>query len=461
MEFEFQTAFLSTEKKASTMKHISLLFLVAGLLLISGCDPNKELYEELDRAQEPYNKAIEYTLVPADYTSVGGVVSSIQAFTETYPAMIYVPAMLARKFIALNLGSSAMVHFRYLLSDPLWLHAGFGYELTEDDYASLGVPGAFSPAIQARDNVPEFLLKAFRNMPAGTLKNIIYRFQSGGTTILNLDVFEFDGADWKWLETREDIPFVGVELQESDYQAFGGDIARYQNFSDAYPAEKHLPVWLKNTYPYAVPGDEKVVKYKLFAGGFAADAISHFTFDGLLWNKSPDIVGKSEQYVFGEQGWAFDPTTRFIMTQADYMYLAVIDPIPHAVFNDFGYYYGASAFYSNFDMRLVARRTSRDPDGNYWDPALGAIFDAEGAEATVNEMYRRIVEEGFIKLLQYKYPQAVPQSGGIDVHYIVGFETFNDNFSRSYLEAEYRCTAPAVGDTPPQFELIEGPRERQ
>jgi hypothetical protein len=443
------------------MKHIKISSIIVGLFILAGCDPNRELYEELDRIQKPYHKAIEYTLLPADYSAVGGVVSSIQAFTEDHQAMNYVPGMLSRKFIALNKGSSAMVHFNYLLADPPWLHAGFGYVLTQQDYESLGVPGAFSPAIRAKDNIPGFLMKEFRNMPAGTRKQIIYYFQEGGSVIRNLDVFEFDGADWIWLETRENIPFVGVELKEEDYQAFGGDIARYQNFSDTYPAATYLPVWLKNAYPYAVTGDEKVVKYRLFAGGAATDAIAHFTFDGLQWNKSSDIVPKSEQYVFGVQGWAFDPTTRFIMTQSDYMFLAVIDPIPHATFNDFGYYYGASAFFSNFDMRLVARRTSKDPDGNYWDTALGAIFESGGAEAAVNEMFRRIVEEGLIKLLQNNYLQAVPQSGGIDVHYIVGFETFNDNFSRSYLEAEYRCIAPAVGDTPPQFELIEGPRDRQ
>jgi hypothetical protein len=54
----------------------------------------------------------------------------------------------------------------------------------------------------------------------------------------------------------------------------------------------------------------------------------------------------------------------------------------------------------------------------------------------------------------------VPQVGGIDVHYIVGFETYNDNLSRSYPEAEYRCTAAASGSNPPQFVLIEGPRKR-
>lgn len=442
------------------MKYIQTISLIIGVFLFWGCDPNKELYEELDAIQQPYNKAIEYTLTSADYNSVGGLVESIQAFTNQFQAMDYVPNLLSRKFIALNTGSSAMVHFNYLLNEPLWLQAGFGYELTEADYASLGVPGAFSPSIQAKDNVPSFLRKEFRNEPAGTQMNIIYNFQQGAAMIQNLDVYEFDGAEWMWIETVEDIPYVGYEFGPEDYEVFGGDIASFGNFSDSHPADQYVPAWLKNAYPYAVEGDEQVVKYKVFSGGSNRDVISHFTFDGILWKKSSNIVKKSEQYVYGAQGWAFDPTTRFIMSQADYMFLAVEDPIPHPVYTDFGYYFGASAYYTNFDLRMTARRTAKDPDGNYWDPALGAIMDNEGPEAVVEEMFRRIVEEGIILLLQNNYPGAVAQSGGIDVHYIVGFETFNDNFSRSYLEAEYRCIAAGSGDNPPQFELIEGPRPR-
>ncbi len=440
------------------MKYLPIASLLLGLLLLTGCDPNKDLYEALDKDKQPYNRAIEYTLVAADYSAVGGTVASLQAFTEDQPAMNHVPALLGRKFIALNTGSSAMVHYRKLLSDPDWMHAGFGYELNAEDYASLGVDGAFSPAIMARDNLPDFLLKKFRGATEGTTRRIIYNFMVGASVQQNLDVFRFDGASWIWQETIEEIPYVGYELTEEDYARFGGEVAQYQNFSDAYPAEKHLPVWLRNAYPFAVEGDEQVLKYKVYSGS-AMELISLFVFDGITWQMSPDIVPRSEQYVFGAAGWAFDPTTRFIMSQSDYMHLAVVDPIPHAVYNDFGYYFGASAFYSNFDMRLVARRTSKNSEtGEYWDPALGAIYDNEGPEAAVEEMFRRIVEEGIIQLLQHKYPEAVPQAGGIDVHYIVGFETFNDNFSRSYLEAEYRCTQAG---SPPEFELIEGPRERR
>ncbi len=440
------------------MKKIIFFTFIAGLIFMGGCDPNKDLYNDLDELQQPYNKQIEYTLVAADYNSIGGEVSEHQAFTEEEPPMEHIPEVLSSRFLALNLSSSAMVNFNFLLDEPLWEQAGFGYVLTSEDYDDMGVPGAFSPNHPPENNLPGFLLKEFPNAEEGDQKEIIYNFIEGGIEIQNLDTYEFDGSQWIWIETLEDLPFIGYEMTAEDYEAIGGGVAQYHNFSDNYPADVYVPVWLKNKFPFAVDGDEQVVKYRVFSGGSTFDEIAHYVFDGLQWHRTSNIEVRSEQYVFGSEGWAFDPTTRFIMSQSDYLYLAEIDPIPHAVFDDFGYYYGASAHFSNFDMRLEARRVEKDDDGNYIDPELGEIFENEGREATVEEMFRRIVEEGLIKLLQHKYPDAVPEQGGIDVHYIVGFETFNDNYSRSYLEAEYRCTA--AGD-PPQFELIEGPRDRE
>jgi hypothetical protein len=441
------------------MKKTIIYTLLAGLFILNGCDPNKDLYQQLDELQPPYHKSIEYTLTDADYSSVGGAVGSNKAFSEEHPAMNYVPAMLGRKFLALNEGSSAMVTYNYLEKEPVWEQAGFGYLLTEADYAYIGAGTSFNENNPAHHFLPFFLRKKYPNATQGTKKNIIYNFSVPGETLLYVDTYELQSGVWVLKETLEDVPYAGHEFGPDDYAQFGGNVGRYNNFSDADPANLHVPVWLRNRFPFAIEGREQVVRYKVFSGG-TFDEIAHYTFDGLTWVKSSPIEVRSEQYVFGSQGWAFDPTTTFLMLYDDYMYLVAIDDIPHPTFNDFGYYYGSSAFYRNFDMRLEARRIQKDGDGNYRDPALGAIFESDGREAAVAEMYRRLVEEGFIALLQYKYPEAQPQIGGIEVHYILRFETFNDNLSRSYLEVEYRCISAGSGATPPGFELVDGPRDR-
>jgi hypothetical protein len=438
----------------NTLKKI-LSVVVPLAFLFTACDPNEDLYETLDNMQKPYNEGITYTLVEADYTRFGGFIQQYLAFSDTFPAMDYVPDVLKVRFVTLREESSALVTFNHFLLHPLWWDAGFGYELTEADYNYMQTPaGHFTPQNPPQNNIPFWLLKEYPGAQTGDQKLIIYNFLSEGEIQQNLATYEFDGENWILIETIEDIPYVGYELTPEDYDNFGGSVARFGNFSASYPPETHLPVLLRNILPFALEGAEQVVKYKFHNGTQVVNNIDKYQFDGTHWIKIPYTEERTEQYIFGELGWAFDPTVTFQMSWSDYMYLATIDPIPHETFNDFGYYYGASAFFRNFDIRLIGRRLNKDPDGNYRDPELGQIYENEGSEAAMAEMLRRIAEEGIIKLLQDKFPDATPQVGGIDVHYIVRFETFADNWVRNYPETEYICTAAG---NPPQFELVRGP----
>ena len=448
-------------KIAIIMKNLMLkTFFLA--ILLSACDPNKELFDTLDDMQVPHNEAIEYVLTGADYSFLGGIISSHNAFNDTLPAKDYVPIILSRNFLALNLGSSALVTYNHLLIYPEWWDSGFGYVLTSEDYKLIGQGESFSYSNPASVYLPTFLEIISSEWglepEEGDRISIIYNFNTGEEIILNLDIYEFDGGSWIWIETTEDIPYAGYELKESDYQNWEGYISNNNSFNEDYPPENYLPVFLRNKFPYAVNNDEQVIKYRYNDGSGTNEVIDKYIFDGIIWSIVPYIEERTEQYVFGDVGWAFDPTVTHLMRKDDYTYIATIDPIPHPVFDDFGYYYGASGFYSNFDVRLYGRRLNKDDDGNYYDPALAEIFENEGEDAAMDEIYRRIVEEAFIYFLQYFFPDATPQVGGVDVHYIVQFETFGDNWIRTYPEAEYICVA--AGD-PPQFELIDGPRDRQ
>lgn len=143
---------------------------------------------------------------------------------------------------------------------------------------------------------------------------------------------------------------------------------------------------------------------------------------------------------------------KFTMEQEDYAFIVEIDPIQHAVFDDFGYYYGASSFYMNFDFRLQDRRLNKDNEGNYLDPELGDIYDNQGTDAAITEMYNRLLYDALIKLLRHRYPNAQPQQGEHEIEYAIEFETFHENWIRKHPVATYRCTASG---NPPDFELIE------
>lgn len=143
---------------------------------------------------------------------------------------------------------------------------------------------------------------------------------------------------------------------------------------------------------------------------------------------------------------------KFTMEQDDYLYLAEIDPIPHEIFHDFGYYYGASSYYQNFDFRLQGHRLNKDDEGNYFDPELGAIFENQGTDAAVTEMYNRLLYDGLIEVLRQRFPNAQPKHGSYEIDYVVEFETFHDNWVIFYPFATYRC---AASGNPPNFELVE------
>ncbi len=436
------------------MKKLSLIpLLMLGAILFQSCDPNKDLYEKMDAGIPPYSENIEYTLVDQDYNRFEGFIAEYKAFNDSLPAMDYVPEILSRNFVTLNLESAAMVTFNHFLLHPIWWDSGFGYVLTDQDYAFLGVGDSFTPENPAWQHVPSLLEREYPEAEEGDLVVIIYNFTEAGSTVMNEDTYVFEESEWMLVETREDIPYVGYELTSDDYDLFGGSIAQFNNFSEANPPENYLPAFLKNTFAYAPIGAEQVLKYRYFDGSSTQHRIDKYVFDGIIWEALPYVEERTEQYIFGDEGWAFDPTVIFNMVSSDYMYLVSIDPVGQQEFAyaDFAYYFGASAFYSNFDIRIIGRRLDKLSTDEYADPELGEIFENEGPEAVMDEMIRRIIEEGLISLLQHRHPDAAPQVEGIDVHFYVGFQTFADNWIRRFPEAEYICTA--AGD-PPQFELV-------
>ena len=435
-----------------TYKNIIPLLTGVFILLIQSCDPNQDLFEKLDNDRQPHHETIDYSLIESDYTRFRGFISQYQAFNDTLPAMDFVPDILKVRFVTLRQNSRAMVSYNHFLMHPDWWDAGFGYELTFDDYALIGISNAFTPNNLARNNIPFFLLLTSPGAQEGDNKRIIYNFLENNEMRKNLDVYEFTGSSWAWIETIEDIPYVGYDLTEDDYQEFGGSIAQQNSFSEGYPPELYLPGLLRLRFALAIAGAEQVVRYNYYDGSQTVARIDKYEFDAVQWHKVSYTEERAEQYVFVEQGWAFDPTIDIQLNRSDYLFLAENDPIPHETFPDFGYYFGSSAFHSNFDIRLIGRRLNTDDDDNYRDPELGIIYENEGPEAAMDEMIRRIVEEGIPMLLQHKYPDAAPQVGGIDVHFFIHFQTFADNWVRRFPRAEYICTAAG---NPPQFELVE------
>lgn len=113
-------------------------------------------------------------------------------------------------------------------------------------------------------------------------------------------------------------------------------------------------------------------------------------------------------------------------------------------YGDSEYYFGASDYKDNFDIRITKRRST--------DPDTYSNLSDEEALALIWER----VKEGIIIFLSNKYPNAVPTVEGIDVHYFITFWTFEDGYVNRQWIIEYQCTESG---TPPTFVLITDAKE--
>ncbi|MDE7420174.1 MAG: hypothetical protein K2N35_08195 [Muribaculaceae bacterium] len=142
-------------------------------------------------------------------------------------------------------------------------------------------------------------------------------------------VYKFDGSKW--------APAEGVTaLDAADYTAMGFAANKLDN------ADIYLPLFLKNTCPYAVEGDTMAVVYN---GASCAVLV----YDGQNWTiNNDDLQTKTAQFVKEGNNWKFvkyvgkayfNYTTELTLDRA---YLIVADgicAIPTATSKNYGYMY--------------------------------------------------------------------------------------------------------------------------
>ncbi|SFE91270.1 choice-of-anchor J domain-containing protein [Thermophagus xiamenensis] len=258
------------------------------------------------------------------------------------------------------------------------------------------------------------------------------------------EFFEKDGDTWTMI-TEDDFEDNKYILSAEDYDAMG-DPGKYNNFDDDLDPDLYLPQFIALNKPFAQVDDKVVVVYMYYDGGTFPKA-SEYVFNGTEWVNSAQIVERSEQFVHNGQHWVFDPTIVFTMTSADYQ--MIVDYVETNIdngsdyINNYGtgeYYYGADAYYENFDLRISNRI-------EYGVPG----FEGLSTEDAIALTYERLAEAVEV-LLKVKYPDAVPQVNGVDVFYVVTLETYENDLSRGNYTYTFQC----VSDQP-EFELIEGP----
>lgn len=276
----------------------------------------------------------------------------------------------------------------------------------------------------------------------------IYEVTNEKTPYKKYDIYEYNGSSWIIVD---DV----YHLNSNDYKAMGepGENDRFS--SDENPRD-YLPNLLKAMYPTAGEGVTKILIYDYYTGiEGVLNLADQYTYTNGEWESLYNYIDQTtQQFIYKVTEWKFDPTVIFTMSGSDYQ--RIVDYVKTNISADYidsygtaEYYYGAGSYYSNFDKR-ISQRLSYEPE----------TFEGLSEEEAL-ELIDQRVQEGIVVLLQNKYPDAVPQVGGEDVHYIVTYETYNNDYSRSYPTVDYQCIQAASGSNPPQFELVEGPYEEE
>jgi len=416
------------------MKSKFLLIISLAVLLFTACDPNKDIYDNYNNSIKPYSEQINITLVDADYTATKTynlpfaqnaidsnavkAIDTYKSFASTRPADIYVPLFLKKTYIALDSASQATVTYKI---DNSYVLLATEVLSTTNNFATVG---------EADTYIKTNMLTAITNPVEGRKCVVKYKL----ATVDAKSFYYYAANAWT-------TPANSYVLVKTDYLGFGSAFATNQNFSATVKPETYLPTFLKLKYPYAKKADEMMVIYDYYSGTATQTHYNKYIFDGTNWNS---METKSSIFVHNGTAWFFDPTVRYLMVKTDYQIIVdyvISNPelalYKDPVFTNNEWYFGASAFYGNYDLRPSKHRTM-----------VPGIYDGK-TDSEVTAILLGRIAQSVVIMLTGKFPNAQPFVNGIPVYYEVAFDTYEPN--RNKYKVKCKCTD--VG----KFEFTEGP----
>ncbi len=234
-------------------------------------------------------------------------------------------------------------------------------------------------------------------------------------------VYKLDGSTWKPAESSY------VPLQPADYSSMGLEYISSAN------VPLYLPNFLKQKFPYALEGDVKTLVYRS-SGTQTYSKATQYTLTAGVWVSSTFVYTKTDQFIHTGEKWIFDPTVHLSPSSTDYQLLVdyVYANLSRTYGSSYGndeFYYGVSAYYKNFDLRLSNRVSYNIPG-----------FAELATEAEKIALTWTRLQEGLTIMLQLKYTAAVPDISGIPVYYWVTFATYENNLAKKTYVGIFKCT---------------------
>lgn len=220
-------------------------------------------------------------------------------------------------------------------------------------------------------------------------------------------VYKFNGTSWASAENKY------VAIQADDYALMG------KTYITSSESDAYVIPFLKLKYPFALEGDAKVVSFRSESNQTKALAFEYKYSNG-NWTKNSYRETRNDQFLNDGTKWFYDPTVYFTPVSADYQLLVdwVYQNLDRSYGSSYGndeFYYGASAYYSNWDLRL-SKRTQYNIPG----------FDTGTENEKIALTWQRL-EEGAAKLLSLKFPDAVSEISGFPVYYWIYLKVYQND----------------------------------
>lgn len=237
----------------------------------------------------------------------------------------------------------------------------------------------------------------------------------------------FDGTNW-------DRDLESIILNPADYDAMGGP-GTYDNFSASYPPENYIPAFLTSLMPlYIENGYTIVVSYQYYnnSTGSVVTMADEYIKDNDLWRINTSIESFETLFTHKGNGWVADPSVYHEMMSNDYQMIVdyVSESLSPNYLDTYGtgeYYFGSTAYYSNFDLR-ISRRI------DYGIPGFEGLSEEESMSLIMERL-----KEALVIFLELKFPEAVAEIDQMVVYYYITFATYNNDHSRSDYQAILKC----------------------
>lgn len=234
----------------------------------------------------------------------------------------------------------------------------------------------------------------------------------------------------KWVDQNKNV----YVLNYKDYVEMGISAL---NFTSEKPAVNYIPTYLASQVAYPLDGDARIVAYRYSSGKEVKIYSDEYVYNASTagWELNSHIVQKTDQFVYNDGAWNFDPSTVITLKaeknnpESTEFYKIIVDYVANTYGKEYyqngytnaEYYYGASYYQNNFAFRVDKWKT---------DHAAAASYKDMSDDELKKLMFDRL-PEAFVPALEKLYGDAAPVEG-VKVIYTVNFSIYDGSATKPW-----------------------------